>query len=75
MVDLCAYADPTIIDSLYLDESGPRGSVPPVELRRYTIDLAGGSVRSEPHSGQAIEPTPAATSSSKRAPHPSHSNS
>jgi carotenoid cleavage dioxygenase-like enzyme len=55
VVDLCAYADPTIINSLYLDESGPRGSVPPVELRRYTIDLAGGSVRSEPLTEGSLE--------------------
>jgi carotenoid cleavage dioxygenase-like enzyme len=45
---VCAYEDPTIIDSLYLDESGPKGELPPVELRRYTLDLDGGGVRSEP---------------------------
>ena len=48
VVDLCAYEDPSIIDALYLDEHGPVGELPPVELRRYTIDLDGGSVRSEP---------------------------
>jgi beta,beta-carotene 9',10'-dioxygenase len=48
VVDLCAYEDPAIIDALYLDESGTRGAIPPIELRRYTIDLAGGSVRSQP---------------------------
>jgi beta,beta-carotene 9',10'-dioxygenase len=55
VVDLCAYEDPAIIDSLYLDESGPRGAVPPVELRRYTIDLAGGSVRAEPLAEGSLE--------------------
>jgi beta,beta-carotene 9',10'-dioxygenase len=48
VVDLIAYEDPSIIDSLYLDERGPRGSLPPTELRRYTIDLDGGGVRREP---------------------------
>jgi beta,beta-carotene 9',10'-dioxygenase len=55
VVDLCAYADPGIIDSLYLDESGPRGEIPPTELRRYTIDLNGGSVRSEPLAEGTLE--------------------
>jgi beta,beta-carotene 9',10'-dioxygenase len=47
VVDLIAYADPTIIDALYLDEHGPRGAIPSTELRRYVIDLAGGAVRWE----------------------------
>ena len=47
VVDLVAYDDSSIIDSLYLDEHGPRGSIPPTELRRYTIDLGGGGVRRE----------------------------
>jgi beta,beta-carotene 9',10'-dioxygenase len=47
VVDLIAYEDPSIIDSLYLDERGMRGSIPPTELRRYTIDLDGGGVRRE----------------------------
>jgi carotenoid cleavage dioxygenase-like enzyme len=55
VVDLCAYEDSTIIDSLYLDESGPRGAIPRAELRRYTIDLAGGSVRSEPLTDGSLE--------------------
>ncbi len=55
VVDLCAYEDATIIDSLYLDENGPRGEIPPVELRRYTIDLGGGSVRSEPLADGSLE--------------------
>jgi carotenoid cleavage dioxygenase-like enzyme len=46
-VDLIAYDDPSIIDSLYLGEHGPRGAIPPTELRRYTIDLDGGGVRRE----------------------------
>ena len=48
VLDLCAYEDASVIDSLYLDETGPRGSFPPVQLRRYTVDLDGGAVRSEP---------------------------
>jgi beta,beta-carotene 9',10'-dioxygenase len=47
VLDLIAYDDPTIIDALYLDEDGPRGPIPSNELRRYVIDLAGGSVRGE----------------------------
>jgi beta,beta-carotene 9',10'-dioxygenase len=45
VLDLVAYEDSSIIDSLYLDERGTRGSIPPTELRRYTIDLDGGGVR------------------------------
>ena len=55
VIDLCAYADNTIINSLYLDDTGPRGEIPPVELRRYTIDLKGGSVRSEPLAEGSLE--------------------
>ena len=55
VIDLCAYEDKTIIDSLYLDQHGPRGAIPPVELRRYTIDLDGGSVRSEPLTDGSLE--------------------
>jgi len=55
VLDLCAYADSGIIDSLYLDANGPRGEIPPVELRRYTIDLDGGSVRSEPLAEGSLE--------------------
>jgi beta,beta-carotene 9',10'-dioxygenase len=47
VVDLIAYDDPSIIDALYLGEHGPRGAIPPTELRRYTIDLEGGGVRRE----------------------------
>jgi beta,beta-carotene 9',10'-dioxygenase len=55
VVDLCAYEDSSIIQSLYLDERGPRGSIPRAELRRYTIDLAGGGVRSEPLADGSLE--------------------
>ena len=55
VVDLCAYEDATIIDSLYLDEHGPRGAIPRTELRRYTIDLAGGGVRAEPLAEGSLE--------------------
>jgi len=47
LVDLVAYDDPTIIDALYLDEHGPRGPIPPNELRRYVLDLGSGGVRWE----------------------------
>jgi carotenoid cleavage dioxygenase-like enzyme len=53
VLDLCAYPDSSVIDSLYLDESGPSGAR--TELRRYTIDLAGGSVRSEPLTEGTLE--------------------
>jgi beta,beta-carotene 9',10'-dioxygenase len=55
VVDLIAYEDPSVIDSLYLDERGPRGSLPPTELRRYTIDLDGGGVRREPLAEGTVE--------------------
>jgi beta,beta-carotene 9',10'-dioxygenase len=56
VVDLCAYPDSTVIDDLYLGEDGPRGDrFPRTELRRYTIDLAGGSVRSEPLTDGSLE--------------------
>lgn len=48
VVDLCAYEDASIIDALYLDERGPVAALPDPQLRRYTIDLDGGGVRSEP---------------------------
>jgi beta,beta-carotene 9',10'-dioxygenase len=47
VVDLIAYEDPAIIDALYLDAEGARGALPSNELRRYVIELEGGSVRSE----------------------------
>ena len=55
VVDLCAYDDAGIIDSLYLDETGPRGGLPPVELRRYRIDLEGGGVGHEPLAEGSLE--------------------
>ncbi len=55
VIDLVAYEDPSIIDSLYLDERGPRGSIPPTELRRYTIDLESGGVRWEPLAEGSVE--------------------
>ncbi len=47
VLDVVAYDDPGVISSLYLDQDGPRDMLPPTELRRYTIDLNGGSVRWE----------------------------
>jgi beta,beta-carotene 9',10'-dioxygenase len=47
VIDLIAYDDPSIIDALYLDADGPRGTVPSTELRRYVIDLDGGGVSAE----------------------------
>jgi beta,beta-carotene 9',10'-dioxygenase len=47
VVDLIAYRDPAIIDALYLNEAGPRGGIPTSELRRYTVELATGSVSHE----------------------------
>jgi beta,beta-carotene 9',10'-dioxygenase len=55
MVDLVAYDDPGIIDALYLDAAGPVGDLPVTELRRYTIDLNGGSVKSERLSEGTVE--------------------
>ena len=47
VVDLVAYDDPGVIDSLYLDGHGTRGASSPTELRRYTIGLDSGAVRHE----------------------------
>jgi beta,beta-carotene 9',10'-dioxygenase len=44
VIDLIAYPDPSVIDALYLDKHGPRGTLGRTELRRYAIDLDGGSV-------------------------------
>jgi carotenoid cleavage dioxygenase-like enzyme len=55
VLDLCAYEDATVIDSLYLDETGPRGKLPPAQLRRYTVDLEDGAVRSEPLADGSLE--------------------
>jgi beta,beta-carotene 9',10'-dioxygenase len=55
VLDLCAYEDAGVIDSLYLDNAGPKGTLPPVELRRYTLDLDGGTVRSEPLTDGSLE--------------------
>ena len=44
VIDLIAYDDPSIIDALYLDADGLRGSIPSTELRRYVIDLDSGAV-------------------------------
>src|ERR671918_2358745 len=55
VVDLVAYDDASIIDALYLNEHGPRGPLPAAELRRFTIDLEGGGVRSEPLAEGSLE--------------------
>ena len=55
VIDLIAFEDNTIIDSLYLDQDGPVGEIPPSELRRYTIGLESGPVRSEPLSEGSVE--------------------
>jgi beta,beta-carotene 9',10'-dioxygenase len=55
VLDLIAYEDPSIIDSLYLNQNGVRGSFPPAELRRYTIDLDGGGVRRQPLAEGSVE--------------------
>jgi beta,beta-carotene 9',10'-dioxygenase len=47
IVDLVAYKDASVIDQLYLNEDGLRGTLGRTELRRYTIDLDGGTVRWE----------------------------
>jgi beta,beta-carotene 9',10'-dioxygenase len=55
VVDLVAYDDPAVIDALYLDEKGPRGTLPRAELRRYAIDLDGGAVRWGPLAEGSVE--------------------
>ena len=55
VIDLVAFEDATIIDSLYLNESGPVAALPPSELRRYTIGLDSGSVRHEALSEGTVE--------------------
>jgi beta,beta-carotene 9',10'-dioxygenase len=55
VVDLIAYEDASIIDRLYLGREGPRGDIPPSELRRYVIDVAGGRVRWEKLADGSVE--------------------
>jgi len=55
VIDLVAFEDATIIDSLYLDATGPVAALPASELRRYTIGLDSGSVRHEPLSEGTVE--------------------
>jgi carotenoid cleavage dioxygenase-like enzyme len=55
VIDLVAYDDNTVIDSLYLDERGPVGDIPETELRRYTIEFGSGAVRSEPLAEGMVE--------------------
>jgi beta,beta-carotene 9',10'-dioxygenase len=55
VVDLVAYPDATVIDALYLDEEGPREAIPATELRRYVIDLDGGTVRAEQLAEGSVE--------------------
>jgi beta,beta-carotene 9',10'-dioxygenase len=47
VVDLCAYEDPSIIETLYLDRVRAEGALVPVRPRRYVLDLAGGGVSSQ----------------------------
>jgi beta,beta-carotene 9',10'-dioxygenase len=54
-VDLIAYDDPSVIDALYLDEHGPRGTIPPTELRRHVIELDSGAVRMEALAEGSVE--------------------
>jgi beta,beta-carotene 9',10'-dioxygenase len=55
VLDLVAYEDPGVIDALYLDSEGTKGTLPPTELRRYVIDLDAGTVRSEALAERAVE--------------------
>jgi beta,beta-carotene 9',10'-dioxygenase len=55
VVDVVAYEDASIIDSLYLADRGLRGGLPPSELRRYTIDLDDGGVLGEPLAEGTLE--------------------
>ena len=54
VIDLCATTTPA--SSTRSTSTRPaRGAIPPVELRRYTIDLDGGSVRREPLADGSLE--------------------
>ena len=55
VVDLVAYDDASIIDSLYLDERGPVAEIPPSELRRYVIGLDTGTVGYEALTDHTVE--------------------
>jgi carotenoid cleavage dioxygenase-like enzyme len=55
VVDLVAYQDAGVIDALFLDEDGPVGGLPDTELRRYTIGVDTGTVRSEPLAEGTVE--------------------
>ena len=47
IVDLIAYEDAQIVESLYLEPLRAEGMVPRQELRRYRVPLGGGEARSE----------------------------
>ncbi len=57
VVDLIAYEDASITGALYLDDKRerPRGPLPGGELRRYTIDLAGGGISHRPLAEGTLE--------------------
>jgi carotenoid cleavage dioxygenase-like enzyme len=47
VADVCVYADPSIIDTLYMDGIDSRASSPPPLLTRYRLDLATGGCTTE----------------------------
>jgi carotenoid cleavage dioxygenase-like enzyme len=55
VLDLVAYEDASVIDALFLDEEGPVHGLPGNQLRRYTIGLDSGAVRSEPLADGTVE--------------------
>jgi beta,beta-carotene 9',10'-dioxygenase len=55
LVDISAYADPSIIDGLYMNRLRAGEPIPPSELRRYRIPLRGGDARGEVLAGRPFE--------------------
>lgn len=56
VVDVCAYADPSVIDALYLDavrrDDAP---LPPVHLQRFRLDLRSGAISQERLLDEVVE--------------------
>ena len=56
VVDLCAYADASIIGALKLDSlRAGQGALPPAHPRRYRVPLGGGDTRAEALSDESLE--------------------
>ncbi len=55
VLDLCAYDDPSIVQSLYLDRLRAGAPAPQAELRRYRVPLGGGEAIAEKLADESLE--------------------